>query len=103
VDTRPSERIAPGDDGVPTDQTRCLGSGGRRHRALPARARISDPGIHDLRRSPMLSLGVILLILALLLDISVLWSIGIILTVIGLILAVLGVLDRSFGPRRYYY
>ncbi|MCC5949587.1 MAG: hypothetical protein JJT89_14145 [Nitriliruptoraceae bacterium] len=51
----------------------------------------------------MLALGVLLLILHLLLDIPVLWQIGWVLTVIGLILAVLGVLDRSVGPRRYYY
>jgi hypothetical protein len=51
----------------------------------------------------MLTLGVLLLILAVVLDIGVLWTIGIILTVIGLILAVLGVLDRSLGPRRYYW
>jgi hypothetical protein len=51
----------------------------------------------------VLTLGVVLLILALLLDIPVLWTIGGILTVIGLILMVLGVLDRAVGPRRYYY
>ncbi len=51
----------------------------------------------------MLSLGVLLLILAVIFDIGVLWTIGGILTVIGLILTVLGVLDRSVGPRRYYW
>jgi hypothetical protein len=51
----------------------------------------------------MLTLGIILLILAVIFDVAVLWTIGLILTVIGLILAVLGVLDRSIGPRRYYW
>ena len=51
----------------------------------------------------MLTLGVLLLILAVIFDIGVLWTIGIILTAIGLILAVLGVLDRAIGPRRYYW
>jgi protein-S-isoprenylcysteine O-methyltransferase Ste14 len=54
-------------------------------------------------RTTVLTLGVLLLILAVLFEINVLWTIGIILTVIGLILALLGVLDRSVGPRRYYY
>lgn len=57
----------------------------------------------------MLSLGVLLLILALVLDIALPWQLGIVLTVIGLILAVLGVLgvlgvlDRSIGPRRRHH
>jgi hypothetical protein len=51
----------------------------------------------------MLTLGVLLLIVSVLFNIGVLWTIGLILTVIGLLLAVLGVLDRSIGPRRYYW
>ena len=60
-------------------------------------------GTDDQQRQTMLSLGVLLLILAVIFDIGVLWTIGGILTVIGLILTVLGVLDRSVGPRRYYW
>lgn len=51
----------------------------------------------------MLTLGVILLILSVIFDVAILWTVGLILTVIGLILALLGVLDRAVGPRRYYY
>lgn len=51
----------------------------------------------------MLTLGVLLLILGVIFDISVLWTIGMILTVIGLILIVLGMLGRSIGPRRHYW
>lgn len=51
----------------------------------------------------MLTLGVLLLILAVVLDIAVLWTIGWILAGFGLVLFVLGILDRSFGPSRFYY
>lgn len=63
----------------------------------------SRSGCSTDRRPTVLTLGVLLLILAVLFDIGVLWTIGGILTVIGLILAVLGVIDRSVGPRRYYW
>ncbi len=51
----------------------------------------------------MLTLGVLLLILAVLFDIGVLWTIGLIVAGFGLLLFVLGLLDRSIGPARYYY
>ena len=51
----------------------------------------------------MIILGVICLILGLVLDIGILWTIGIILVVIGLILALLGMMDRAIGPRRHYW
>ena len=51
----------------------------------------------------MIVLGVILLILGLLLDAGILWTIGLILVGIGIILAILGILDRAVGPRRYYW
>jgi uncharacterized membrane protein HdeD (DUF308 family) len=51
----------------------------------------------------MIVLGLILLLLAVLTDITILWTIGIILIVVGVILMVLGMLGRSLGPRRYYY
>jgi hypothetical protein len=50
----------------------------------------------------MLVLGVVCLILALIFGIPVLSAIGIILIVVGIVLALLGMLDRSIGPRRYY-
>ena len=51
----------------------------------------------------MIVLGAVCLILALIFGIPILWAIGIILVVVGIILALLGMLDRSVGPRRYYY
>ncbi len=51
----------------------------------------------------MIVLGVILLILALVLDVGILWTIGLILIAVGVLLFVLGLLDRAVGPRRYYY
>ena len=51
----------------------------------------------------MIVLGVVCLILALIFGVPVLWAVGVILIVVGIILALLGMLDRSIGPRRYYY
>jgi hypothetical protein len=51
----------------------------------------------------MIVLGVILLILGLVLDAGILWTIGIILVVIGIILWILGMLDRAVLGRRYWY
>ncbi len=51
----------------------------------------------------MIILGIILLILGFLLDISILWTIGIILIVIGVILWILGAMGRAVGGRKYWY
>ena len=51
----------------------------------------------------MIVLGVLLLILGFVLDIGILWTIGIILLVVGAILAVLGTMDRAVGGRRHWY
>ena len=51
----------------------------------------------------MIVLGIILLILGFLLDISILWSIGIILIVLGVIFWILGSMGRAIGGRRYWY
>jgi len=51
----------------------------------------------------MIVLGIILLIIGFLTDISILWTLGIILVVIGLILAVLGAAGREVGGRRHWY
>jgi len=48
-------------------------------------------------------LGVVLLILGLVLDVGILWTIGLILVGVGIVLAILGMLDRAVGPRRHYY
>lgn len=50
----------------------------------------------------MVILGVILLLLGLLFDISILWTIGIILLVIGAVLYLLGAVGRPIGRRHYW-
>ncbi len=51
----------------------------------------------------MVILGIILLVLGAVLDISILWTIGIILVVVGVILWILGSMGRSVGGRAHYY
>jgi Zn-dependent membrane protease YugP len=51
----------------------------------------------------MLVLGVILLLLGWLLNISILWTIGIILLVVGAVLFILGSVGRPVGGRRHYF
>jgi hypothetical protein len=51
----------------------------------------------------MIVLGVILLVLGALLDISILFTLGAILAVVGVALWVLGSLDRPVGRRAHYY
>lgn len=51
----------------------------------------------------MIILGVILLILGALLNLSILWILGIVLAVVGGVLWLLGSMDRAVGPRRHYW
>ncbi len=51
----------------------------------------------------MIILGVILLILGAVLNIGILWTIGIILIVVGAVLWLLGALDRPVLGRRTYW
>lgn len=51
----------------------------------------------------MIVLGVILLILGAVLDIAILWTIGIILVVVGAVLWILGAMGRAIGPRAHYW
>jgi hypothetical protein len=51
----------------------------------------------------MIILGIILLIAAFLLKISILWTIGIIVLLIGVVLAILGAMGRAVGGRRHYF
>jgi hypothetical protein len=51
----------------------------------------------------MFILGVILIILGAILDIGILYTIGVILAVIGLVLWILGAVGRPVAGRRYYY
>ena len=51
----------------------------------------------------MIILGLILLVIGFIAQISILWTIGIILLVIGAILWVLGGTGRAVGGRRHYW
>lgn len=51
----------------------------------------------------MIILGAILLLIGFLADISILWTIGLVLVVIGLVLAVLGGAGRTIGGRAHWY
>lgn len=51
----------------------------------------------------MIVLGIILLILGALLNVGILWTIGIILIVVGAILWLLGTMGRTVGPRAHYW
>jgi Family of unknown function (DUF6131) len=48
-------------------------------------------------------LGVILLIIGFIANISILWTIGIVLVVVGAILAILGGTGRRVGGRAHWY
>ncbi|MGJ9425506.1 DUF6131 family protein [Nesterenkonia halotolerans] len=51
----------------------------------------------------MIILGLILLIVGAVIDVSILWTIGIILVVVGAILWILGSLGRAVGGRKHYW
>lgn len=51
----------------------------------------------------MIILGVILLIIGAVANISILYTIGGILVVVGAILWILGSMDRGIGGRRHYF
>lgn len=51
----------------------------------------------------MITLGVILLILGLVLDMGILTTIGLILLIVGAVLFLLGSAGRAVGGRRHYY
>ena len=51
----------------------------------------------------MIILGIVLLVAGFLFNISLLWTIGLILLIIGLVLMVMGRTGRAVGGRRHYY
>lgn len=51
----------------------------------------------------MFTLGVVLIILGAMLNIAILYSIGVILAIIGAVLWVLGAVGRAVGGRRHYW
>ena len=55
------------------------------------------------RRSTLIILGIILLVLGAILNAGILWAIGAILVVLGVIFWILGAMGRAVGGRRHYY
>lgn len=51
----------------------------------------------------MLVLGLILLLLGYFLNISILWTIGLILLIVGAVLWIAGAVGRPVGGRRHYW
>lgn len=51
----------------------------------------------------MIILGIILLIIGFIAQISIVWTIGIIVVVVGAILALLGMMGHAVGGRRHYF
>jgi len=51
----------------------------------------------------MIILGVVLLIAGFVFNISILWTIGVVVLIVGLVLMVLGSMGRAVGGRRHYY
>jgi Family of unknown function (DUF6131) len=51
----------------------------------------------------LITVGVVLLILAIIFNSAILWIIGGILAVLGVIFWILGAIGRAVGGRRHYY
>jgi hypothetical protein len=58
---------------------------------------------HGILGGIVIVLGIVLLVVAYLLGIPILWTLGIILVVVGVILELLGALDHPFMGRRHYW
>ncbi|AWH00286.1 hypothetical protein D092_16875 [Rhodococcus ruber Chol-4] len=67
------------------------------------KARIRPATGTDSEVTLMIILGLILLVVGFLTNISILWTLGIILLVVGAILAILGATGRAVGGRKYWY
>jgi Family of unknown function (DUF6131) len=51
----------------------------------------------------MILLGIVVMIIGLLVNVPVLWSLGVIVLIIGLVMWLLGALGHAVGGRRHYY
>jgi hypothetical protein len=51
----------------------------------------------------MIVVGLVLLLLGLLLDVPLLWTLGVIVLIVGLVLLLLGSTGRTIGGRRHYW
>ena len=79
--------------------------GGDSHAVNERRASRAEPRqpTETSRRTGLIILGVILLIIGFIAKIAIVWTIGIIVLVVGLILMLLGSMGRAVGGRRHYY
>ena len=55
------------------------------------------------REVHVIVLGIVLLVLAAIIDSGILWTIGGILVVLGVVFWILGAMGRAVGGRRHYY
>ena len=51
----------------------------------------------------MIVLGLVLLLLGILLNVGILWTLGVILLIVGVVLTILGSTGRAVGGRRHWY
>jgi Family of unknown function (DUF6131) len=82
----------------------CAGdvAGERRGRG-PAADRVDADEYPKHGRDPLITFGIVLVVLALIFNSAILWIIGGILIVLGVIFWILGALGRAVGGRRHYY
>lgn len=55
------------------------------------------------KESPLIILGVVLLVIGFVANISILWTVGLVLIVVGAILAILGGTGRRVGGRAHWF
>ena len=74
------------------------------HTDLPGTTRsrrLTDP--QRAKETPVIVLGIVLLVIGFIAKIAILWGIGVVVLVIGLILLILGAMGRAVGGRKHYY
>jgi uncharacterized membrane protein HdeD (DUF308 family) len=64
---------------------------------------LGDRSSYESAEVIVIVLGLVLLLLGLLLEISILTTIGIVVLVVGLVLLLLGSMGRAVGGRRHYF
>ena len=55
------------------------------------------------KETPVIVLGIVLMVIGFIAKFPILWGIGIVVLVIGLILLILGAMGRAVGGRKHYY
>jgi uncharacterized protein DUF6131 len=92
-------------DAAPSPAARyCVSDvGGERRDRAPAADRVDADEYPEHGWDPLITFGIVLVILALIFNSAILWIIGGILIVLGAIFWILGALGRAVGGRRHYY